>query len=119
MEGRSTAGGNRKWRIIAGTNLNRVDARVEASIRDDLPLSLEVADWALVGRSVLVGANWRSAPARIEPCHDMVKAQKRMKGSPSYGDNAVAGENHGQQKLIRTLTHQDPGASNCNEQSSF
>ena len=91
-------------RFVRGADSHDVYAREAIRIGDELPLSMEVADRAVVDRGILaIALSRRRALFRGERGRSMTEAGKRMQCRAAQGNDTVEHQAHGQQKLIRAL----------------
>jgi len=95
-------------RFVRGANPHDVCAGETIRIGDELPLSMEVADRAVVDRGILAIALPRHRSLfRGERGRSMTEAGKRVQCRAAQGNDTVEGQEHGHQKLIRAPTGQE------------
>ena len=108
MDGRSTARGEESCGLAAAQDSHNVCAVEAVRIGDELPLSMEVADRAVVDRGILAIALPRHRSLfRGERGRSMTEAGKRVQCRAAQGNDTVEHQAHGQQKLIRAPTGQE------------
>ena len=95
-------------RFVRGAESHDVYAGEAIRIGDELPLSMEVADRAVVDRGILAIALPRHRSLfRGERARSMTEAGKRVQCRAAQGNDTVEHQAHGQEKLIRAPTGQE------------
>ena len=95
-------------RFGRGADSHDVCAGEALRIGDELPLSMEVADRAVVDRGILaIALPRRRSLFRGERGRSMTEAGKRVQCRAAQGNDTVEHQAHGQLKLIRALTGQE------------
>jgi hypothetical protein len=95
-------------RFDRGADSHDVCAGEVVRIGDELPLSMEVADRAVVDRGILAIALPRHRSLfRAERGRSMTETGKRVQCRAAQGNDTVEHQAHGQLKLIRALTGQE------------
>ena len=95
-------------RFGRGADSHDVYAGEAIRIGDELPLSMEVADRAVVDRGILAIALPRHRSLfRGERGRSVTEAGKRVQCRAAQGNDTVEHQAHGQQKLIRAPTGQE------------
>ncbi len=96
-------------RFVRGASPHDVCAGETIRIGDELPLSMEVADRAVVDRGILAIAVPRHCSLfRAERGRSMTEPGKRVQCRTAQGDDTVERQEHAQQKLIRAPAGQKP-----------
>lgn len=91
-------------RFIGGANAHNVCAGEAMRVSDELPLSMEVANRAVVDHSILaITLPGYCSLFRGELGRSMTEAGKRVQRRAAQGNDTVERQKHAQQKLIRAL----------------
>ena len=95
-------------RFVRGADSHDVCAGAAIRIGDELPLSMEVADRAVVYCGILaIALPGRRSLFRGERGRSVTEAGKRVQCRAAQGNDTVEHQAHGQQKLIRAPTDQE------------